>query len=145
LVKYWLIFGPKGEGERAVKRDFRHACKPSGFVHAGIPGKNAPAAFLMSWARDRAPLRQGDMPGDGWVIGTGRRLRIRCLLLDRRGGSLEGCCRLLFRAWMLINIRRCRPVGTCHIRRGRRQSLIGFYLRWRGDKIGETPCHGGGD
>jgi hypothetical protein len=32
---------------------------------------------LESWARDRAPLRQGDMPCDWSFIGTNGRLRIR--------------------------------------------------------------------
>jgi hypothetical protein len=109
-------------------------------------GQNAPAAFLESWARDRTPLWQRDMPSDWWLIGTGGRLRFRCLLLDRRGGALEGGCCLLLRTWTLTNIRRCLRVGTWHIGHGRRQSLIGFdYSRWRGDEIGETPCHGSGE
>jgi hypothetical protein len=52
---------------------------------------------------------------------------------------------LLFRAWTLINIRPCPHVGTCHIGRGRRQSLIGLDWRRRGDKIGETPCRSSRD
>ena len=58
---------------------------------------------------------------------------------------LEGFCCLLFRTWTLINICRCSRVGTVQIGPGRRQSLIAFDWRWRGDKIGETPCHGSGD
>jgi hypothetical protein len=90
------------------------------------------------------------MPSDWWLIGTGECLRILCSPQDRCGGALEGCCCMLFRTWTLINIRRCPRVGTCHIGRGRRQSLIGFdysrrRLRWRGDEIGETPRHRSGD
>jgi hypothetical protein len=41
-----------------------------------LPRQNAPAPILESWARDRAPLWQRDMPSNWWLIGG--RLRILC-------------------------------------------------------------------
>ena len=56
---------------------------------------------------------------------------------------LESCCCFLFRTWTLINIRPCLSLETCHIGHGRRRLLIDFgILRWRIDKMGETPCRG---
>jgi hypothetical protein len=75
------VGGTSIEGERN-----RSACRqprPSGLdFSAGrhqptLRAQNAPAALLESWARDRAPLRQGDMPSDWQLNGTGVRLCIR--------------------------------------------------------------------
>ena len=56
-------------------------------VSDSLPGKDAPAGCAESWARDRAPLWQRDMPGDWWLIGTGECLRILCSPQDRGGGG----------------------------------------------------------